>query len=133
MKADPFAQLKLLDVQELDSRLDLLRHQVFVHEDWPGGVFASPGILGTRPGGAYAGSWARDGGVAGDPTQRGLGRPPRGAAAIVGWGPQDPNNERASYRDRSVRLNSTTGTSPTSTSASEGSAASARRSSRASW
>lgn len=28
MKADPFAQLKLLDVQELDSRLDLLRHQL---------------------------------------------------------------------------------------------------------
>ncbi len=28
MNADPFAQLKLLDVQELDSRLDLLRHQL---------------------------------------------------------------------------------------------------------
>lgn len=27
MKADPFAQLKLLDVQELDSRADQLRHQ----------------------------------------------------------------------------------------------------------
>ena len=27
LKADPFAQLKLLDVQELDSRADLLRHQ----------------------------------------------------------------------------------------------------------
>jgi hypothetical protein len=27
LKADPFAQLKLLDVQELDSRLDVLRHQ----------------------------------------------------------------------------------------------------------
>jgi uncharacterized protein len=27
LKADPFAQLKLLDVQELDSRLDTLRHQ----------------------------------------------------------------------------------------------------------
>lgn len=38
--------------------LDLLRHQVFVHEDWPGGVFASPGLLGTRPGGAYAAAWA---------------------------------------------------------------------------
>lgn len=38
--------------------LDLLRHQVFVYEDWPGGVFASPGILGTRPGGAYAAAWA---------------------------------------------------------------------------
>ena len=28
MKADPFAQLKLLDVQELDARTDLLRHQL---------------------------------------------------------------------------------------------------------
>ena len=27
MRADPFAQLKLLDVQDLDSRLDALRHQ----------------------------------------------------------------------------------------------------------
>lgn len=38
--------------------LDLLRHQMFVHADWPGGVFASPGLLGTRPGGAYAAAWA---------------------------------------------------------------------------
>ena len=28
MKADPFAQLKLLDVQELDSRQDQLRHRL---------------------------------------------------------------------------------------------------------
>jgi uncharacterized protein len=28
VKADPFAQLKLLDVQELDARTDLLRHQL---------------------------------------------------------------------------------------------------------
>jgi predicted nucleic acid-binding Zn-ribbon protein len=28
LKADPYAQLKLLDVQELDSRLDQLRHQL---------------------------------------------------------------------------------------------------------
>ena len=28
LKADPFAQLKLLDVQALDARLDLLRHQL---------------------------------------------------------------------------------------------------------
>ncbi|WP_277498907.1 MULTISPECIES: C4-type zinc ribbon domain-containing protein [unclassified Nocardioides] len=27
IKADPFAQLKLLDVQEVDSRIDVLRHQ----------------------------------------------------------------------------------------------------------
>ncbi len=34
--------------------LDILKHQMFVHADWPGGVFASPALLGTRPGGAYA-------------------------------------------------------------------------------
>jgi sphinganine-1-phosphate aldolase len=38
--------------------LELLRHQMFVYQDWPGGVFASPGLLGTRPGGAYAAAWA---------------------------------------------------------------------------
>jgi glutamate/tyrosine decarboxylase-like PLP-dependent enzyme len=38
--------------------LDLLRHQMFVYQDWPGGVFASPALLGTRPGGAYAAAWA---------------------------------------------------------------------------
>jgi sphinganine-1-phosphate aldolase len=38
--------------------LALLKHQMFVHTDWPGGVFASPALLGTRPGGAYAAAWA---------------------------------------------------------------------------
>ena len=38
--------------------LALLRHQMFVYTDWPGGVFASPALLGTRPGGAYAAAWA---------------------------------------------------------------------------
>lgn len=38
--------------------LDLLKHQMFVYQDWPGGIFASPGLLGTRPGGAYAAAWA---------------------------------------------------------------------------
>jgi glutamate/tyrosine decarboxylase-like PLP-dependent enzyme len=31
---------------------------MFVCESWPGGVFASPAMLGTRPGGAYAAAWA---------------------------------------------------------------------------
>ena len=31
---------------------------MFVCADWPGGVFASPALLGTRPGGAYAAAWA---------------------------------------------------------------------------
>ncbi len=38
--------------------LDLLKHQMFICQDWPGGVFASPALLGTRPGGAYAAAWA---------------------------------------------------------------------------
>ncbi len=38
--------------------LDYFKHQVFVYQNWPGGVFASPAILGTRPGGAYAAAWA---------------------------------------------------------------------------
>lgn len=38
--------------------LDLLKYQMFVDVDWPGGVFASPALLGTRPGGAYAAAWA---------------------------------------------------------------------------
>jgi hypothetical protein len=38
--------------------LDILKYQMFVNVDWPGGVFASPALLGTRPGGAYAAAWA---------------------------------------------------------------------------
>lgn len=37
--------------------LDYMRHQMFAYQDWPGGVFASSALLGTRPGGAYAGAW----------------------------------------------------------------------------
>ncbi|AKU97683.1 Sphingosine-1-phosphate lyase [Labilithrix luteola] len=36
----------------------LRRHQYFVHPDWPGGLFGSPSVLGTRPGGAIAAAWA---------------------------------------------------------------------------
>ena len=38
--------------------LALMKYQMFVQTDWPGGVFASPAMLGTRPGGAYAAAWA---------------------------------------------------------------------------
>ncbi|MBW1866792.1 MAG: aspartate aminotransferase family protein, partial [Deltaproteobacteria bacterium] len=38
--------------------IDYLKHQIFVYENWPGGVFASPAILGTRPGGSIAAAWA---------------------------------------------------------------------------
>ena len=36
----------------------ILRHQFFVYENWPGGIFISPALLGTRPGGAIAAAWA---------------------------------------------------------------------------
>jgi sphinganine-1-phosphate aldolase len=39
-------------------RLADFKHQMFVAEDWPGGVFASPGLLGTRPGVSYAAAWS---------------------------------------------------------------------------
>ena len=31
---------------------------MFVYQNWPGGVFASSALLGTRPGGGYAAAWA---------------------------------------------------------------------------
>ncbi len=42
----------------LYRNVDYFKHQVFVNESWPGGLFASPAFLGTRPGGAYAAAWA---------------------------------------------------------------------------
>jgi sphinganine-1-phosphate aldolase len=36
----------------------LRRHQFFVYTDWPGGIYASPTMAGTRPGGAIAAAWA---------------------------------------------------------------------------
>lgn len=38
--------------------INYLRHQFFIYEDWCGGVFASPALLGTRPGGTIAAAWA---------------------------------------------------------------------------
>jgi sphinganine-1-phosphate aldolase len=38
--------------------LDDLRHQIFVATDFPGGIYASPTMLGTRPGGPIAAAWA---------------------------------------------------------------------------
>ena len=37
---------------------DLRRHQFHVTTDWPGGIYASPGMAGTRPGGPIAAAWA---------------------------------------------------------------------------
>ncbi len=36
----------------------LRRHQMFAYTDWPGGIYASPTMAGTRPGGAIASAWA---------------------------------------------------------------------------
>jgi glutamate/tyrosine decarboxylase-like PLP-dependent enzyme len=38
--------------------IDGLRHQFFVATDFPGGIYASPTLLGTRPGGPIAAAWA---------------------------------------------------------------------------
>jgi glutamate/tyrosine decarboxylase-like PLP-dependent enzyme len=39
-------------------RLEDFRHQIFVATDFPGGIYASPTMLGTRPGGPIAAAWA---------------------------------------------------------------------------
>ncbi|MBK7860821.1 MAG: aspartate aminotransferase family protein [Archangiaceae bacterium] len=36
----------------------LRRHQFFTYTAWPGGLYASPSMTGTRPGGAIAAAWA---------------------------------------------------------------------------
>lgn len=38
--------------------MELMRHQFFVATDFPGGIYASPTLLGTRPGGPVAAAWA---------------------------------------------------------------------------
>ncbi len=37
---------------------ELRKHQYFVYTEWPGGIYASPTISGTRPGGPIAAAWA---------------------------------------------------------------------------
>ncbi len=37
---------------------ELRRHQFFITQDWPGGLFASPSMTGTRPAGSIAAAWA---------------------------------------------------------------------------
>lgn len=36
----------------------LRKHQYFVYTDWVGGIYGSPNMTGTRPGGAIAAAWA---------------------------------------------------------------------------
>ncbi|MCB9572681.1 MAG: aspartate aminotransferase family protein [Kofleriaceae bacterium] len=38
--------------------MDDMRHQFFVATDFPGGIYASPTMIGTRPGGPVAAAWA---------------------------------------------------------------------------
>lgn len=38
--------------------MDLLKHQFFVATEFPGGIYASPTLPGTRPGGSIAAAWA---------------------------------------------------------------------------
>jgi glutamate/tyrosine decarboxylase-like PLP-dependent enzyme len=38
--------------------LDDMKFQIFVATDFPGGIYASPTLLGTRPGGPIAAAWA---------------------------------------------------------------------------
>ncbi len=37
---------------------ELRRHQMFVSTDWPGGIYPSPSLAGSRPGGPVAAAWA---------------------------------------------------------------------------
>lgn len=42
----------------LYRNMDLLRDQFFATTNWPGGIYISPSIPGTRPGGPIAAAWA---------------------------------------------------------------------------
>lgn len=42
----------------LYANRELRRLQYFAHPDWPGGLYASPGIAGSRSGGLIAATWA---------------------------------------------------------------------------
>jgi glutamate/tyrosine decarboxylase-like PLP-dependent enzyme len=38
--------------------MEYMKYQFFIFEDWPGGVFASPSMPGTKSGGSIAAAWA---------------------------------------------------------------------------
>ncbi len=93
--------------------VEMLKYQLFVYENWPGGIFASPGILGTRAGGSIAAAWAamqvfgRDGYLKlARQTMETADRIKRGIAAmpeleLVG----DPPASVFAYRSRSKKVN----------------------------
>jgi sphinganine-1-phosphate aldolase len=37
---------------------EMRKHQIFAYADWPGGVYATPNVSGSRPGGPISSSWA---------------------------------------------------------------------------
>jgi glutamate/tyrosine decarboxylase-like PLP-dependent enzyme len=41
----------------LYKSMDYMKHQFFITTDWSGGIYASPNMPGTRPGGAIAAAW----------------------------------------------------------------------------
>jgi len=42
----------------LYRNIELRKHQIYVYADWPGGIYATPSIAGSRSGGPIAASWA---------------------------------------------------------------------------
>jgi len=42
----------------LYRNMDYLKYQFYIATEWSGGIYASPTLLGTRPGGAIAAAWA---------------------------------------------------------------------------
>lgn len=42
----------------LYSSMDIMKHQFFIDDNWCGGIYISPGLAGTKPGGAIAAAWA---------------------------------------------------------------------------
>jgi glutamate/tyrosine decarboxylase-like PLP-dependent enzyme len=42
----------------LYRNMDYMKYQIYVYTEWPGGIYAASGLLGTRPGGAIAAAWA---------------------------------------------------------------------------
>lgn len=42
----------------LYKNMDFMKYQFFIYENWPGGVYASPSLPGTKSGGSIAAAWA---------------------------------------------------------------------------
>jgi glutamate/tyrosine decarboxylase-like PLP-dependent enzyme len=55
----PYSELIFADMcTRADSDRKWRHYQFFVSTQWPGGVYASPSIAGSRPGALLAGAWA---------------------------------------------------------------------------